>query len=245
MLNFKQLYSNESFKKLTSTEKEVYRILYDQYTLSLHSVNKGNISFKDEEGVFCYFGQKALAELIGVTDRTIRRIFKRLKELSFINVVERGCRRHAKIYVNAITKAKAKSPVAIESAELKEAFETTFGESANNSEAKTLNEMAKSNKIECLVEAVKRSKDVQNKRARIKYITKVLVSVLEEADKPKPTKFNKIKKVIREEMVPEWLNKNQSSRSVEEYTSEDLAKIERMKVLQQQILARSFTGGNC
>lgn len=202
MKNIYAFYTDEKYKNLTPTAKSVYTLIYNQYTLSLKNINKG---FKDENGVFCFLSQKKIADMLGKTDRTIRRAFSQLKEVGLINVIERGCRKLAKIYVNTISKATKKAPVKIEAVEVKEAFEETFGEKANSSEAKALNDLTKSNKIEDLVEAIKRSKEVIYKNARIKYIKKALVTVIEENKNPIPAKSSQSKRVIRQEKVPSWL----------------------------------------
>lgn len=245
MKNLSAIYSNEQYKSLNATARDVFFLIYNQFTLSKKSVSEGKINWKDDNGVFCYLGQKEIADILGKTDRTVRRAIEALKKANLITVIERGARRKAKLYVHEIVKAVKQAPVEIEDQQVKETFEETFGECANNSEAKSLNNLLKENEVEHLIEAVKRSKGVEKKRARIKYITKVLNSVIEEANKPKevtaPAKYTK---VIRKEMTPSWLKanneawKNVYNQETKNSNSldEDLRKIERMKFLQKQLL---------
>ena len=177
MQNMYAFYSDEQYKNLTSTAKSVYTLVYNQYTLSLKNVKKG---FKDDKGVFCFLAQKKIADMLGKSDRTIRRAFKELKEAGLIDVVALGCKKVAKIYVNVASKKPKAKPVEINNTEVKAAFEEVYGETANNKEAKALNELADKNEVTDLVDAIKRSKDVKFKSARISYIKKALVTILKE-----------------------------------------------------------------
>lgn len=205
MRNLSAIYSNEEYKNLNATARDVFFLIYNQFTLSKKNVSKGNLSWKDDNGVFCYLGQKEIAAILGKADRTVRRAVEALKEAKLITVIERGARRKAKLYIHEVVNTAKNTPVEIEDEQVKRSFEETFGECANNSEAKALNDLSKSNKIEYLAEAIKRSKAVENKKARIKYIARVLASVIEDANKPKIIKPAKSKKIIREEQKPNWL----------------------------------------
>lgn len=237
MKNIYAFYSDEKYKNLNSTAKIVYTLIYNQYTLSLKNAKKG---FEDDKGVFCFLAQKKIADMLGKSDRTIRRAFKQLKEAGLINVVELGCKKVAKIYVNVASKKTNAQPIEINNAEVKTTFEEVYGETANNKEAKALNELADKNETKDLVEAINRSKDVKFKSARIKYIKKTLVSVIEEKHKQEFTPNKLPKKIIRKELVPDWLNKEIQTNVDRKYTSEELNKIERMKNLQAQILGNKL-----
>ena len=73
-------------------------------------------------------------------------------------------------------------------------------------------------------------------------ILSFLGTIVVEAGKAKKSSFKQPKKVIRKEMIPNWLQKNdngtleQVQPSERTLSSEDLAKIERMKQLQEQML---------
>ncbi len=204
MKNLSAIYTNKAYKTLNPTARDVFFLIYNQFTLSKKSVSEGKTNWKDDNGVFCYLGQKEIAAILGKTDRTVRRAIEALKEAKLITVIERGARKKAKLYVHEIVKSAKPKTVEIKDEQIKTAFEKTFGEKANNLEAKALNELSKDNKTDDLVEAINRSKDVQYKRARIKYIKLTLTTVIEEKSNPKP-QMKKPKRVIREEQVPEWL----------------------------------------
>ena len=236
-----EIYTKEKYSHLSPLAKSVYTLIHERYTLSLK-----NNDFKDELGVFCCFAQKDLATILNKTDRTIRTAIKALKEVGLITIVERGCKKLAKIYLSGF--GKKQEPVEIENIEVKQAFEDTFNEKANNKEAKALNELSKDNETNDIVEAIKKSSGVEYKGARIKYINKALETVIKEKKEPKIPKLSMPKRVIRQEQVPDWLQVNndgwnkihkQEQQSVENkstLTDEDLAIIERMKQLQAQLL---------
>lgn len=244
MRNLSAIYSNEQYKSLNATARDVFFLIYNQYTLSKKSVSKGKTNWRDDNGVFCYLGQKEIADILGKTDRTVRRAIEALKKAKLITVIERGAKRKAKLYVHEIVKAVKSAPVEIEDQQVKEAFEETFGEIANKAEATALNNMLKTNNVEHVVEAIKSSKGVEWKRARISYITRALNTVIEKSNKPKMVAPAKYTKVIRREMTPAWLKANNESwkkiykqeTKKSSLSDKDLEKIERMKVLQKQLL---------
>lgn len=257
MRNLSAIYSNEQYKSLNATARDVFFLIYNQFTLSKKSVSEGKTGWRDDNGIFCYLGQKEIANILGKTDRTVRRAIEALKKAKLITVIERGAKRKAKLYVHEIVKAVKSTPVEIENQQVKEVFEETFGECANNSEAKALNNMAKSTNVESLVEAIQRSKSVEKKKSRISYITKALNSVIKDQDKPEVVKQTKYKKVIRKEQKPNWLKEqskhgdgwdeaHQKESINKEKTRDDLSKIEYMEKLHQQILSGNFNviGGN-
>ena len=197
MSNIYKIYTDEKYNDLSFLSKSVYTLIYNQYTLSLSN------GWRDEIGVFCYFAQKDLAKIFKKSERTIRRAIKELKDADLISVVERGCKKLAKIYV--VSDKTRNNKVEIENNEVKEAFEKVYRSSANKKESISLNELSKKYEIRDLVEAIKRSKEVKFKQARIKYIKKTLASVIEEKNKQE-FKVNKLsKKVIRKELIPDWL----------------------------------------
>ena len=91
-----------------------------------------------------------------------------------------------------------------------------------------------------LIEAALKVATKKSKWNHIAY----LQTMLQNGFKPKAQKpaFKRAQKVIRREMIPDWLQKNdngtleQVQPTEQKLSSEDLAKIERMKQLQQQIL---------
>lgn len=197
MSNIYKIYTDERYNDLSFLSKSVYTLIYNQYTLSLSN------GWRDERGVFCYFAQKELAKIFKKSERTIRRAIKELKDADLITVIERGCKKLAKIYV--ICDETKTIPVEIENSEVKTTFEKVYGNIANKKEALALNDLAKKYEIKDLVEAIKRSKEVKFKAARIKYIQKTLASVVEEKNKQEFKVSKLSKKVIRKELTPDWL----------------------------------------
>ena len=63
------------FQGLDPVSRMVFGAIWDRYRLSSYSVTGGDGSWFDprEQAVFCVFTQQELAQLVGVSERTIRR----------------------------------------------------------------------------------------------------------------------------------------------------------------------------
>ena len=254
MRNLSAIYSNEQYKSLNATARDVFFLIYNQFTLSKKSVSEGKTSWRDDNGVFCYLGQKEIANILGKTDRTVRRAIEALKKAKLITVIERGAKRKAKLYVHEIVKAVKSAPVEIEDQQVKEAFEETFEDFIASTTCSTLfvfSILFKAVASALLATSPKvSSKGVEWKRARISYITRALNTVIEKSNKTNVVVPVKYTKVIRREMTPAWLKANNESwkkvykqeTKKSSLSDKDLEKIERMKVLQKQLLEQQ---GNC
>lgn len=94
----KALVYNPAFKDLSSDELIVYAVLRDRMNLSLISASVDE-SFSDENGLYIYYKQKDLAELLGKSERTIRRIIKDLKRHRLIMMLQDNISAPSKIYL--------------------------------------------------------------------------------------------------------------------------------------------------
>lgn len=83
------------FKDVSIQAKWVYAILLDRLMLSKKNVDR----FSDEEGLFLYFKQNDLAELLGISPRTVTRIFEELKAKELIQAKMCGMGQPQKIYL--------------------------------------------------------------------------------------------------------------------------------------------------
>lgn len=193
-------YETKEYRSLNITARDVYFLIFNQFKLSKKN-NAKTGEWQDEIGIYCYLSQKKIAEKLGKSERTIRSAIKKLKEVNFITVVEQGCQRLAKIYVHHIGDKFTVKPPVVDNEEVKDAFENNFNEKINHKEAKGLNALLKKYDIESVINAIKKSVNVRFKKARISYITKVIQS---------STKMNNkgdfSGKIIRTELVPDWLN---------------------------------------
>ena len=74
----KSLVYDPYFKDLSSDELIVYAVLSDRMNLSFITSSVDE-AYEDEYGLYIYYKQKDLAELLGKSERTIRRIIADLK----------------------------------------------------------------------------------------------------------------------------------------------------------------------
>ena len=197
--HLKQLKESSEFQLLNNTTRQIYELIYRSFLSSL--IKSENCDdWKDEIGVYCRYNQSLLAKKVDKSLRTVSYAFKKLKDMKLIHVVEQGKRQTAKIYVKPVSSIKDLefNEVFIENNEVKEAFEETFNESANYKEAKSLNKMLNIYSLSDLVLAIKKSVNVRFKKARISYITKTIKSLKNQKDLPTG-------RIIRKELVPDWL----------------------------------------
>ena len=81
-----QLYSlvplpRGEFRGLDPVTRMIFGFIYDRYKLSSYNAMGGDAAFYDpiEEEYFCVFNQNELAELVGVSERTVRRSLDQLR----------------------------------------------------------------------------------------------------------------------------------------------------------------------
>jgi len=87
------------FKDVSVQAKWVYSILLDRLMVSRKNVDR----FSDEEGLFLYFRQEELAEILGVTKRSVITIFNELKQKGLIATRTSGLGKPKKIYVTKLS----------------------------------------------------------------------------------------------------------------------------------------------
>lgn len=232
--HLKQLKESSEFKSLNNTTRQIYELIYRSFLSSL--IKSENCDdWKDDIGVYCRYNQSLLAKKVDKSLRTVSYSFKKLKDMKLIYVVEQGKRQTAKIYVKPINTDLEFNEVFIENNEVKEAFEETFHECANYKEAKELNKMLNIYSLSDLVLAIKKSVNVKFKKARISYITKTIKSLKNQKD-------SSTRRIIRKELVPDWLKSAGETDKKESVTYELteerknlIAKIQDMSSLSKDI----------
>lgn len=232
--HLKKLKESSEFQSLNSTTQQIYELIYRSFLSSL--INSQNCDdWKDEIGIYCRYNQSLLAKKVNKSLRTVSYAFKKLKDMKLIEVVELGKRQTAKIYVKPIFDNLEFNEIKIENNEVKEAFETTFNENANYKEAKELNKMLNIYSLSDLVLAIKKSVNVKFKKARISYITKTIKSLKNQKDLSD-------KKIIRKEIVPDWLKFDGESEKIEESIYELTEERENLiaKIQDFQILSKDI-----
>ena len=93
-----ELFFNKNYKeKLNSDSKILYGFLLNRLTLSIKN------NWLDEEGnVFLIFTRKEVQELLGLSDKTVTKAFKQLKECKLIYEKKQGSTKPNLIYVGKI-----------------------------------------------------------------------------------------------------------------------------------------------
>lgn len=93
-----ELFINKNYKdKLNSDSKILYGFLLNRLTLSIKN------NWLDEEGnVFLIFTRKEVQELLGLSDKTVTKAFKQLKECKLIYEKKQGSTKPNLIYVGKI-----------------------------------------------------------------------------------------------------------------------------------------------
>ena len=93
------LICEEKYSNLKQLDWVVFAILKNQESLSLHSYEKGNRSYVDEDmNVFIRISQEKLAKLVKTSLPTLRASLKRLQEAELIEVIVTGVNKCNKIY---------------------------------------------------------------------------------------------------------------------------------------------------
>lgn len=88
------LFENPFFKNVSDSEKVVYTILSHRMDMTMQDEK-----FCDENGYFIFFKQKELAQKLGRSLISIKRIFKALEKHGLIVTQKRGTGLEQKIYL--------------------------------------------------------------------------------------------------------------------------------------------------
>ena len=93
------LICEERYSSLKQIDWVVFAILKNQESLSLHSYEKGNTSYVDEDmNVFIRISQEKLAKLLKTSIPTLRASLKRLEAVELIETIVTGVNKCNKIY---------------------------------------------------------------------------------------------------------------------------------------------------
>ena len=179
---------------------------------------------KNDHG-YCFKKNGRFCEEYGVTERTVQRWLKKLSDLGLIKV-ELIKNKYRRIF--ATEKSRECRPnVGVNNKLLTNKL---------NKEIEPHSQKIKNLKEEHGTDLVEEALIIAKEKSKWNYIA-YLQTMLENGFKPKAKKsaFKHPKKVIRKEMVPNWLNEKPVPVKTE-YTADDLQKIERMKQLQEQLL---------
>ena len=87
------------YKDVSLQAKWVYSILLDRLMMSRRNIER----FSDEEGLFLYFKQDEMAELLGVTTRAVRKTLSELKDKGLIETKVRGLGKPSRIYLTKLS----------------------------------------------------------------------------------------------------------------------------------------------
>ena len=93
----KSLFENSEFDGLSLTSKVAYAVLKDRLELSLK-----NGWHEDNGDVFFLFKQEELADVIGISARTVVTCIKELKKFGLIDVKRQGLKKPNKLYINKL-----------------------------------------------------------------------------------------------------------------------------------------------
>ena len=181
---------------------------------------------------FCFKKNAPFCAEYGVTERTIQRWLKKLSDLKLIKI-EIIKNKYRRIFATEMSD-KCRPDVGVNNKLLTNKFNKEIKD-----DSQIIEELKKEHGNDLIEAALK----VATKKSKWNHIA-YLKTMLENGFEPKAKKstFKQPRKVIRKEMIPDWLQKNdngtleQVQPSERTLSSEDLAKIERMKQLQQQIL---------
>ena len=93
----KSLFGNSEFDGLSLTSKVAYAVLKDRLELSIK-----NGWHEDNGDVFFLFKQEELADVIGISARTVVTCIKELKKFGLIDVKRQGLKKPNKLYINKL-----------------------------------------------------------------------------------------------------------------------------------------------
>ena len=181
---------------------------------------------------FCFKKNAPFCAEYGVTERTIQRWLKKLSDLGLIKI-EIIKNKYRRIFATQMSD-KCRPNVGVNNKLLTNKFNKEIKDDTQ------IIEELKNQHGNDLIEAALKVATKKSKWNHIAYLKTMLENGFE--PKAKKSTFKQPKKVIRKEMIPNWLQKNdngtleQVQPTERTLSSEDLAKIERMKQLQEQIL---------
>lgn len=92
------------YKDVSLQTKWIYSILLDRLMMSRRNIER----FSDEEGLFLYFKQDEMAEMLGISSRTVKRVFIELKEHNLIETRPGGMGKPQKIYLAKLSECPEK-----------------------------------------------------------------------------------------------------------------------------------------
>lgn len=93
----KELFKNPFYKDLSSDSKLLYSLLLDRLSISMKN------KWIDEDGnIYLIFSRKEAEDMLNVSDKTITKAFKQLKEAKLIYEKRQGFKRNNIIYVGKI-----------------------------------------------------------------------------------------------------------------------------------------------
>jgi hypothetical protein len=114
----KELVTNKKYKHISSDAKLLYGLLLDRNSLS----TKNN--WIDDKGrVFLYYSRELIIEELNISENTVTKLFKQLKEIDIIDEIRQGLGMPNKIYVKkfiCIDGSQNRKTCGSESAEKKE-----------------------------------------------------------------------------------------------------------------------------
>jgi hypothetical protein len=96
--NFKTLYTNADYKKLSNDAKTLYSIMRDRFNLSIKNGDK----WKDERGTFILMARKSIAEFLNRSLPTVRKIIRELIAFGLIAEKRIGLTHFNHIYVQPL-----------------------------------------------------------------------------------------------------------------------------------------------
>ena len=181
---------------------------------------------------FCFKKNAPFCAEYGVTERTIQRWLKKLSDLKLIKI-EIIKNKYRRIFATEMSD-KCRPDVGVNNKLLTNKFKR------DKKDDSQIIEELKNEHGNDLIEAALKVATQKSKWNHIAYLKTMLINGFE--PKAKKSTFKQPKKVIRKEMIPNWLQKNdngtleQVQPAERTLSSEDLAKIERMKQLQAQML---------
>lgn len=241
------LRKTEEFKDLSKKAVELFNWLMDRYQLSLKN------GFKDENGVYVKYTQMEIAWDLNCVDRTIRNAMAELKELGLVKVIRQFKRQANKIYLNIPTSlTPIKNPIAearrkrnetknlkkkqqaenkvevIECNQIVESevksqlgFELTKEQKVSLNEIKDLTILSDDDIKNCVTRTINGCNRSTKQESRFNYLLTTLVNEVKDKKNPKKTK------VIRTELVPDWLKKDKKTENGTKELIKDVTETER------------------
>jgi hypothetical protein len=89
----------KGFKDLSINAKWAYSLMFDRMMMSRQNIDR----FHDKNGMFLLFNRSELAEVIGTSESTVKRIFAELKSAGLIETKAQGFGKPQKIYIRKLS----------------------------------------------------------------------------------------------------------------------------------------------